>query len=276
MKKKLIAIASVVFTFALSGFAQTTEGPRIFSGSNSSQVVNVKQAGTGAALRATANGSHGVGVLGAACNPNSLTSCNGVGVWGVVSGLNQGANSTAGRFEIKGSDGGQNLLLGVFDGASKFRVDNLGNVFADGCYCVGGADFAESFAVRGEKSSYAPGDVLTIDPSTNRRIALAHEPYSTLVAGIYSTKPGVLGVPHDLNGKIPAKEVPMAVVGVVPTKVTAENGPIQRGDLLVTSSTPGYAMKGTDRSRMIGAVVGKALQPLSGGKGEIEVLVTLQ
>lgn len=50
----------------------------------------------------------------------------------------------------------------------------------------------------------------------------------------------------------------------------------QPGDLLVTSSTPGYAMKGTDRNRMLGAVVGKALEPLSDGKGVIQVLVTLQ
>jgi len=35
-------------------------------------------------------------------------------------------------------------------------------------------------------------------------------------------------------------------------------------------------MKGTDKSRMLGAVVGKALKPLNGGKGVIQVLVTLQ
>ena len=68
----------------------------------------------------------------------------------------------------------------------------------------------------------------------------------------------------------------MAVVGIVPCKVSAENGPIQRGDLLVTSSTEGHAMKGTDRRRMLGAVVGKALETLQRGKGVIEVLVTLQ
>jgi hypothetical protein len=71
-------------------------------------------------------------------------------------------------------------------------------------------------------------------------------------------------------------EVPLAVVGIVPCKVTAENGPIQAGDLLVTSSTAGYAMRGTDRGKMLGAVVGKALEPLSGGTGLIQVLVTLQ
>jgi hypothetical protein len=66
------------------------------------------------------------------------------------------------------------------------------------------------------------------------------------------------------------------MVGIVPTKVTDENGGIQPGDLLVTSSLPGHAMKGTDRSRMMGAVVGKALQPLKGNTGMILVLVTLQ
>jgi len=35
-------------------------------------------------------------------------------------------------------------------------------------------------------------------------------------------------------------------------------------------------MKGTDRSRLIGAVIGKALGNLDTGTGVIEVLVTLQ
>jgi len=48
------------------------------------------------------------------------------------------------------------------------------------------------------------------------------------------------------------------------------------GDLQVTSSRPGYAMKGTDRGQMLGAVVGKAMEPLPNGTGVIQVLVTLQ
>jgi hypothetical protein len=35
-------------------------------------------------------------------------------------------------------------------------------------------------------------------------------------------------------------------------------------------------MKGTDRSRLVGSVVGKALEPLASGKGVIQILVTLQ
>ena len=46
---------------------------------------------------------------------------------------------------------------------------------------------------------------------------------------------------------------------------SAENGAIHPGDLLVTSSLPGHAMMGTDRSRMMGAVVGKSLGSLELG-----------
>ena len=68
----------------------------------------------------------------------------------------------------------------------------------------------------------------------------------------------------------------MAMTGIVPTKVTAENGPIEPGDLLVSSSQIGYAMKGTDRAQMLGAVIGKALGHLDSGTGLIEVVVSLQ
>ena len=52
--------------------------------------------------------------------------------------------------------------------------------------------------------------------------------------------------------------------------------PIKPGDLLVTSSKPGYAMKGTDRTQMLGAVIGKAIGHLDSGVGVIEAVVTLQ
>lgn len=130
--------------------------------------------------------------------------------------------------------------------------------------------------MKGGAGHYVPGDLLMIDPSGERRLSLAQTPYSTLVAGIYSTQPGVVASTHRVDEALPNNEVPLAVVGIVPCKVTTENGPITVGDLLVTSSTPGHAMKGTDRGRMLGAVVGKALEPLQKGTGIIQVLVTLQ
>lgn len=154
------------------------------------------------------------------------------------------------------------------------RIDASGEGYFNGGTQVGGADFAE--AVRSNpRSNYEPGDVLAIDPKADRQIALARGPYSTLIAGIYSTKPGVLGSSHAPDSAH-GQEVPMAVIGIVPCKVTTENGPIARGDLLVASSKPGYAMRGSDRERLSGAVVGKALEGLAHGTGMIEVLVTLR
>jgi hypothetical protein len=139
-----------------------------------------------------------------------------------------------------------------------------------------GGDYAESVDVTGDRTHYEPGDVLVVDPDHPGHFLKAAEPYSTLVAGIYSTKPGLIGRRQATDPKISTTEVPMAMVGIVPTKVSAENGPIKAGDLLVTSSTLGYAMKGTDRSLLTGAIVGKALGNLDSGTGTIEVLVSLK
>lgn len=198
---------------------------------------------------------------------------NAVGVFG----LSNSPNGIAGQFVNYGKG---DILVGMTgpEGSAKnvFRVDGRGRVHANGGFWPFGADFAESMPVTGDRSDYEPGDLLAIDPSSNRRLNLANSAYSTLVAGIYSTNPGVLASLYKMDDPSLAKEVPMAVMGIVPCKVSAENGPIRIGDLLVASSTPGHAMKGTDRSKMLGAVVGKALEPLREGTGVIQVLVTLQ
>jgi hypothetical protein len=137
-----------------------------------------------------------------------------------------------------------------------------------------GGDYAEAKRAEGGKSKYEPGDVLVLTADQKSDVQKSTEPYSTMVAGIFATKPGVIGR-REARGKS-SEDLPMAMVGVVPTKVAAENGPIHKGDLLVTSSTFGYAMKGTDRNRMLGAAIGKAMGPLDSGTGVIEALVTLQ
>ncbi len=165
---------------------------------------------------------------------------------------------------------------GFYQPYTKARIDSTGKGFFDGGTQTGGADFAESISASGTKRKYEPGDVLAIDPNSDRQVALSNGPYSTLVAGIYSTKPGIVGTIHRSEDPTLASEIPMAVVGIVPCNVSTENGPISRGDLLVTSSRPGYAMRGTDRARLSGAIIGKALQPLAAGNGKIEVLITLR
>jgi hypothetical protein len=137
-----------------------------------------------------------------------------------------------------------------------------------------GGDYAEAVDPADAKEAYGPGDVLVIAGNEKGDIQKSTEPYATTVAGVFATKPGVVGRRQTLPDT--GAEIPMAMVGIVPTKVTAENGPIHRGDLLVTSSKSGYAMKGTDRGRMLGAVIGKAMGSLESDSGVIEVLVTLQ
>lgn len=197
---------------------------------------------------------------------------------GTAQGIYAEANSPIAGVALFRNHAGGDIITGQVGsaGTNVFRVDGTGKGFFDGGAQTGGADFAESFAVAGKKSQYEPADLLEVDSSSDRQLTLTSEPYSTLVAGIYSTKPGVLASPHKMGVAAFQFEVPLAVVGIVPCKVSAENGPIRRGDLLVSSSTPGHAMKGTDRSKMLGAVVGKALEPLTEGKGVIQVLVTLQ
>jgi hypothetical protein len=233
--------------------------------------------GTGGIFESTATTGATTGVAA-----YSFSSAGIAGLFdaGATSGATTGIvvldNSASGTAGIFNNVAGGNILVGQNNSANKFRVDGTGKGYFDGGTQTGGADFAESVAVRGDRVRYEPGDLLAIDPTGNRRLEISQDAYSTRVAGIYSTKPGILATTHAMDDSRLAGEVPLAVVGIVPCKVTAENGAIGVGDLLVASSHAGYAMKGTDRGRMLGAVVGKSMEPLPEGSGVIQVLVTLQ
>lgn len=180
-----------------------------------------------------------------------------------------------------------------------FVVYGDGDVNADGVISGGGADLAEIVPVSARVHSVSPGDVMAIDPDNPQSLVLSSTPRSTLVSGVYSTRPGFVASEHDWDQvaldrglvrlasadseqvRLPALdvakeigEIPLAVVGIVPCKVSAENGPIHPGNLLVTSSTPGRAMR--DDHPAVGTVLGKAMGSLETGTGTIDVLVTLQ
>ena len=184
--------------------------------------------------------------------------------------LGIGTTAPGAKLEVDG-----NIKLTAKSGASiTFSDGTVQSTAYTGVAC--GGDYAESVDVSGQKTQYAPGDLLVLTSDGHGDIEKSQEPYSTMVAGIYSTKPGIVGRRQTGAPKTATSEIPMAMVGIVPAKGSAENEPIHRGDLLVSSSTVGYAMKGTDPSRMMGAVVGKAMGTLDSGTGVIEVLVTLQ
>jgi hypothetical protein len=120
------------------------------------------------------------------------------------------------------------------------------------------------------------GTVVIVDPKEPNRVIPSPRAYDTRVAGAVSAQPGLtLGVRGDNKAMV-------AQSGRVRIKADAKYGAIKIGDLLVTSPTPGYAM----RSRPMkiagqslhrpGTLLGKALEALPNGKGEILVLLTLQ
>jgi len=179
-----------------------------------------------------------------------------------------GTTSPGTTLEVNGS-----VKLTSGSGASiTFQDGSTQTTAWTGTVC--GGDYAESVDVSGDRKKYEPGDVLVIDPDVPEKFLKSAEPYAETVAGVYSTKPGTVGRRQTTPKS--QDEIPMAIVGIVPVKVSAENGPIHAGNLLVTSSRLGYAMKGTDRGRLVGAVIGKAMGNLDSGTGVIEVLVTLQ
>ena len=216
------------------------------------------------------------GVVGFSDNYAGVSghSANSTGVSGVSSGDGAGVDGTsASGAGLSGTSLMGNPIeaygwTGLFQISRVFYVSSGGGVHAKGSFYPNGADFAEMLPAQ---KGLEPGDVLVIGEDGN--LARSSRPYQESVAGVHATQPGMIGGAHDgadLKGKIP-----MAVVGVVPVKVTSENGPIKPGDKLTTSSTPGHAMK-ADRHAEIGTVIGKALKPLEGERGVIEMLVVLQ
>jgi hypothetical protein len=67
----------------------------------------------------------------------------------------------------------------------------------------------------------------------------------------------------------------VALVGTVDVRASVENGPIRPGDLLVSASMEGTAMRGGERAAT-GTVIGKALTPLAQGTGTVSMLVMLR
>src|SRR6201988_1278320 len=121
-----------------------------------------------------------------------------------------------------------------------------------------------------------PGSVVVLDPDKNNQVVASTQSYDSRVAGVISPQPGIA------LGERGEGRVLVAATGRVKVKGDATNGPIKIGDLLVTSYKEGFAMKsipvefGGVRMHRPGTLIGKALEPLANGTGEILVLLSLQ
>ena len=118
-----------------------------------------------------------------------------------------------------------------------------------------------------------PGSVVVL--AGGDQVRVSDQPYDRRVAGIVSGagnyRPGIV-----LDCQPHANRCSLALTGKVWCKVDADLGPIEVGEMLTTSATPGHAMAALDPAKAFGAVIGKALQPLREGRGLIPILVALQ
>lgn len=169
---------------------------------------------------------------------------------------------------VTNASGGDAFVI-ARDGNATFG----GNVTVSGNIAAKYQDMAEWVPAR---QAMTAGTVVTLDPEKSNQVMASTQAYDTRVAGVVSLQPGI-ALGEGGNGK-----VLVATTGRVKVRVDATRSPIRIGDLLVTSDKQGFAMKSepiTIGGRQIhapGTLIGKALEPLAGGTGEILVLLSLQ
>lgn len=217
------------------------------------------------------------------CNGVRGSSASGSGVVGFSGSFYGGYfASESGNGVWVGSESGTNLIQGYDYGAynTRFLVERDGDVKADGSF-TSPADFAELMTTSVNGPQFEAGDVLVI--GQDGLVKLSSKAYDTAVIGVFSARPGFLGdtqiAEYGLDGAEEISDenrIAVAILGIVPVKVSTENGSIEPGDLLTTSTNLGYAMKCSDKIACLGAVIGKALEGLDEGTGVIQVLVSLR
>ena len=155
--------------------------------------------------------------------------------------------------------GGQGILpaanVAVNIGSSSSWFNNIYGTAIHAAY----ADLAENYTADAE---YAPGTVVVF--GGDKEITVTTTSHDTRVAGVISTDPAYL-----MNGATVG--LPVAMTGRVPCQV---QGPVTKGQVLVTSATAGVA-EAIDNTRFLpGCIVGKALGAINTNSIEtIEVVV---
>jgi len=173
-----------------------------------------------------------------------------------------GAFGLSGKFYPASPTGAQTDAY-IFYRNNRIRTNAAG-------WATGSFDFAEMFL---SHELLEAGDVVVLDEATNEYVKKSTTTYNNMALGIVSTEPGFLaGANVDFDDPSADQGYPIALAGRVPTKVSAENGPIRPGDFLTTSATPGVAMKATES----GLIIGTALESFDGpGVGLVKVFVNL-
>jgi hypothetical protein len=161
---------------------------------------------------------------------------------------------------------GGNLAVG-------FNVAVGGNVTVTGDIQLADRDIAERFAVE-RPVACPPGTVMVIGETG--ALVPCQRAYDKRAVGVVSGA-GTLRTAITLGATTsPLASASIALVGTAYCLVDADIAPIEIGDLVTTSDTIGHGMKAMDTGRSFGAIIGKALAPLSGGRGVVPILLALQ
>jgi len=181
--------------------------------------------------------------------------------------------STAGNVGIGLTNPSDNLEV-----SGNIKVSGTGNINASGTITGGNIVAKYQDVAEWVQSSQAlsAGTVVVLDQTKSNQVIASSQAYDTRVAGVVSSQPGIA------LGENGAGKVLVATTGRVKVKVDATAGPIHVGDLLVTSDKEGVAKRseplklGGVQIHRPGTLIGKALEPLAKGTGEILVLLSLQ
>jgi hypothetical protein len=177
-------------------------------------------------------------------------------------------NNLTNRMTILG-----NGNVGIGTSAPGYTLDVAGTIHATNVIGASFQDVAEWVPASIEMTA---GTVVVLNPEKTNEVMPSASAYDSTVAGVVSAKPGII------LGEPSAEKVQVATTGRVRVKVDASKEPIKIGDLLVTSDEPGTAMKSIPmeikgrRVHQPGTIIGKALEPLASGRGEVLVLLSLQ
>jgi len=277
------ASAGTGATNGVRGESYSTAGSGVYGVAYATSGANYGVQGTtmspgGSGVRGNAGSSGGFGVfsysegagLGGASLHASAVDDAGIAIWA-------NSNSTDATLVVK-NDGTGDLIRGFSDGWNmNFRVENDGRTTVGVLAITGGSDLSEQFDIQGEEREIRPGILVSIDPEHPGELTPSLQAYDRRVAGIISGAGGIqTGMLMGQEGSRADGAHPVALSGRVYCWADATYGPIEPGDLLTTSDTPGHAMKVLDYERAQGAIIGKAMSSLESGRGLILVLVSLQ
>ena len=234
-------------------YGESTDGTGVWGFSKAGRgVLGASEAEGGAGVFGQAEAKGAGGVIGHAHAVDGRgvygESTDGTGVWGF-------------------SDNGPGVF-GAGNPAGSFRGNVVidGNVEVTGDLILAGADYAE--ALTAAEPALEVGTVVVINEEGE--VEPCRREYDTAVAGVVSggggVRPGVVLDRHDSG-------VNVAMMGKVWCLADGDAAPIAPGDLLTTSATAGHARSIDDQERAFGAVIGKALTPLTEGRGLVRVLV---